>query len=88
VINKRTIKGVLLCMFGIVLVKTKNIFLLDGVFLILTYSAGIFICFYGLAVFSSGLKTRIIQKVKICPNCFYKSNEKEKTCNKCKKELF
>lgn len=85
--NARTISGVMLCTLGIVLVKLQSFVELRGVVLTLTYCTGIFISFAGLAVFSSGLRKRIIQKVKICPDCFYKNKAEDKTCRKCKKDL-
>jgi len=85
--NARTVSGVLLCILGIVLVRLQSFVELKDTVLTLTYCTGIFISFAGLAVFSSGLRTRIIQEVKICPSCFYKNSAESKTCRKCKKDL-
>ena len=48
---------------------------------------GVFIAFSGIAVFSSGMKARIVERIRVCPNCFYKNNADLEVCRKCKKPL-
>ncbi len=86
-INKRTCAGVCLCVVGVCFFKTKDIIILNNVYLLGISSLGIVLSFTGLAVFTSGLKTRKIEKIKICPDCFKKNNASAPHCIKCKKKM-
>ncbi len=79
----RKVYGILVCIIGIVLVNWSRENLAENIIFTLIYFSGIFISFAGIALFASGLKKRVIEKIKICPVCFYKNSEKDNSCKKC-----
>lgn len=86
-INKRTICGVILCAAGIVTARAHYFFSFDEKVIYLFHSIGIIISFSGVALFASGLKTRVIEKIRLCPYCYHKNPAGTDSCNKCKKEI-
>ena len=87
-LNIRTLSGIMLCIFGVLLAKLKSFDLGFGeIFLMSSYCTGILVSFFGLSVFMSGLKSRVSVKVRVCPNCFYKNEAEETICRKCKNPI-
>ena len=76
-----------MCTAGVVLFKLKQIVALQDIAAMVCTGIGVFIAFLGIAVFSSGIKKRIVEKIKVCPKCFQKNNTDRELCRKCKTPL-
>ena len=85
-INSRTISGVCICAIGIVLNKlyTFSAPVRDNPMLLMaTFAAGLAIVAVGLYVFTTGLRTRIERRIRVCTNCYYKNDATRTVCAKC-----
>ncbi len=74
-------------MGGIVTARAHVFFDVSTTWIYILHSLGICISFSGVALFASGLKTRVIEKVRLCPHCYYKNPAGSSLCIKCKKEI-
>ena len=85
-INIRTIGGVCICALGIVLNKlyTFSTAVRDNPTLLMTtFAAGLAIVAVGLYVFTTGLRTRVERRIRVCTNCYFKNDATRDVCAKC-----
>lgn len=85
--EKKKIYGIIVCFLGIITVNWSRANFNENSIFAIYYFAGIFVSFAGIALFASGLKKRVIEKIKICPICLYKNLEEEKKCKKCGRDF-
>jgi hypothetical protein len=84
--NKKGL-GSLFCVVGVLLTKLNYIVQLNPIYRESLYFAGVGIAIAGIAIFSSGLTSRTIKKVLVCPSCLQINNSLARACKKCKLPL-
>lgn len=86
-INKIKIFAFIFCIIGVFFYNIKIFFCLDEKNILFFSILGLFFSFFGLALYISGIKNRIQKKIRICPKCFFKNEDKNLACIRCRSPL-
>jgi uncharacterized paraquat-inducible protein A len=85
--NKRKTYAFVFCVIGVSFYNIE-LFLSLNESTVLHFSiVGLSFSFAGLAFYISGIKNRVEKKIRMCPKCFFKNENSNIVCIKCRSPL-
>ena len=86
-VNKRKLYAFVFCIIGVSFYNLEHFFSLNENKTLYFSIVGLSFSFAGLVLYVSGIKNRVQKKMRMCPKCFFKNEDSNMLCIKCRTPL-